>query len=120
MGLEKMVNDEVAKSFELMKTLAEKDKEIQELKAILVPAATSVTERLAEYAHEAWSGWIKYMFEKCSVLEGGKGALIIPPWAVERWARQAGAPYGVLPEDEKDSDRQEARRMIAIFCKKQV
>ena len=77
----------------------------------------SVTERLAEYAHEAWSGWMKYMFEKSSM--DSDGSIVIPPELVMRWNRQMTTKYKDLPEDEKNSDRQEARRMVAIFCKKQ-
>lgn len=81
-------------------------------------------EALAEYAHEAWSGWMKYMFEKGILLnekwmtpEPGKGniKLLLPEWAVERWQRQMNTPYADLSESEKESDRQEADRMLAII-----
>ena len=78
----------------------------------------SVTERLSEYAHEAWSGWLQYMFKEGRL--SGTGELVIPKKLALRWNRQMSTPYDALPEDEKDSDRQEARKMIAIFCKKQV
>ena len=77
----------------------------------------SVTERLAEYAHEAWSGWMNYMFEKSLLYPDG--AVLISKELAARWRRQANIEYNDLPEDEKDSDREEARRMITIFCKKQ-
>ena len=81
----------------------------------------AVRERLAEYAHEAWSGWMKYLFEKCdgglpmvlSALEDG--SLIIPKEFVDRWRRQMNIPYEDLPKNEKKSDRDEADRMIEIF-----
>lgn len=69
-------------------------------------------ERLAAYAHEAWSGWMRYLFEKCN--EVGDGCYEIPSWAVKRWERQASTPYANLPEDEKDSDRAEADKILAI------
>ncbi len=77
----------------------------------------SVTERLAEYAHEAWSGWMKYMFGKSSLYVDG--TVVIPEELVSRWGRQMNTKYEDLPEKEKNSDREEARRMITIFCKKQ-
>lgn len=75
-------------------------------------------EALAEYAHEAWSGWMKYMFEKMT--EGVTdskvdGTFVMPEWAVKRWSRQMNIPYAELPEQEKESDRQEADRMLAII-----
>ncbi len=77
-------------------------------------------ERLAEYAHRAWSGWMKYMFDKSIPYKPGnvqaeEGALIIPKWAVERWTRQMNTKYEDLPESEKASDRKEADEMLAIM-----
>jgi len=72
----------------------------------------NVREKLADYAHEAWSGWMKYMFEKMTINEDGTATM--PKWAVDRWAFQMNKTYDELPEDMKKSDRQEADRMIAI------
>jgi hypothetical protein len=78
-------------------------------------------ERLAAYAHEAWSGWMKYMFSKSAgptseaVLGRTRaGSFIIPPELVERWTRQMTTEYQDLPEEEKQSDRDEAQKMIDI------
>lgn len=77
-------------------------------------------ERLAAYAHDAWSGWMKYLFSKCErdgdPLVGHERDLIIPAWAVERWTRQMCTAYTDLPENEKESDRAEADRMLAIMA----
>ena len=70
-------------------------------------------EGLAVYAHEAWSGWMAYLFSKCSA--GEKGTVIIPKWAVDRWQMQACTSYDDLPEDMKISDRKEADKIIAIM-----
>lgn len=70
-------------------------------------------ERLAEYAHEAWAGWMRYMFDKSLRLQDG-GILITPPNA-ERWTRQMNTPYAELPESEKASDLVEADIMLAII-----
>jgi hypothetical protein len=72
-----------------------------------------VREQLADYAHEAWSGWMRYLFEKSQA--NPDGTVTIPAWAVERWAQQMNTPYGSLPENEKESDRAEADKMLAIM-----
>lgn len=74
-----------------------------------------VREKLAEYAHGAWSGWMRYLFEKS--IKNDNGTVTIPEWAVARWQRQMNTSYAQLPEDEKESDRVEADEMLAIFRK---
>lgn len=69
-------------------------------------------EQLADYAHEAWSGWMRYLFTKST--RNADGTVTIPAWAVERWERQVATPYAQLPDGEKASDRTEADRMLAI------
>ena len=71
-----------------------------------------VKETLAEYAHEAWSGWMKYLFDKSM---HNFGAAIIPAWAVKRWSRQMSTKYSELPEKEKESDRKEASSIINLI-----
>jgi hypothetical protein len=75
-------------------------------------------ESLAGYAHEAWSGWMKYLFEKSLTGSSGNsilpGSALIPKSLVNRWRRQMKTPYDELPENEKDSDRKEALRMLRI------
>lgn len=78
-----------------------------------------VQEKLANYAHKAWSGWMEYVFSKSipykpGEVQGEEGALIVPKWAVDRWQRQIETKYEDLPEREKDSDRAEASTMLAI------
>lgn len=77
-------------------------------------------EALAAYAHDAWSGWVTYMFEKMAplIIPIDTRTFIEHPTAVEafaRWHRQMTTPYEDLPEYEKESDRREADKMIAIF-----
>lgn len=69
-------------------------------------------ERLAAYAHEAWSGWMAYLFSRCA---GADGGVLIPQSLVDRWKRQSETPYAELPEGEKASDRKEAAVMLAII-----
>ena len=70
-------------------------------------------EQLAAYAHEAWAGWMKYLFEKSP--KNGDGSVTIPAELVKRWTRQMGTPYAELPEGEKHSDRVEALKIMQIF-----
>jgi hypothetical protein len=71
-------------------------------------------EALAEYAHEAWSGWMLYLFAKSQANDDG--TVTIPAWAVERWSRQMDTEYDRLPEQEKESDRAEADKMLALIA----
>lgn len=75
--------------------------------------STDLRERLAALAHQQWSGWMTYLLTK--VKEGPEGTLIVPAPLVARWRRQMETPYDQLPETEKDSDRVEADRMLAVL-----
>lgn len=70
-------------------------------------------EQLADYAHEAWSGWMIYLFKK-SVFNKD-GTVTIPKWAVDRWMKQCYDGYYDLSEEEQLSDLKEADKMIAIM-----
>ncbi|MFW6130655.1 MAG: hypothetical protein ACOC56_05660 [Atribacterota bacterium] len=67
-------------------------------------------EDLAHIAHEQWSGWMKYLFKKCT--ENPDGTVTIPKWAVDRWKRQMNTDYEDLPFQEQESDRIEARKYL--------
>lgn len=73
----------------------------------------ALREGLADYAHAAWSGWMRYMFENS--VHNEDGSVTIPRGLVERWTRQMNTDYPALPEPEKKSDRAEADRMLTIF-----
>lgn len=70
---------------------------------------SSTRETLAAYAHEAWSGWMEYLFSKTSPAPAGQ---VIPLASVQRWSRQMRTPYADLPENEKQSDREQADRIL--------
>ena len=72
-------------------------------------------EQLAAYAHEAWSGWMKYVFITAEITS--KGFVIIPPALAHRWERQTNTDHGSLPENEKESDCKEADLMLRIMQK---
>ena len=67
-------------------------------------------EHGAAIAHDQWSGWMKYLFSKCTLCDDGTA--VIPQWAVDRWTRQMNTEYDQLPEEEKESDREEAQRYM--------
>lgn len=75
-------------------------------------ATTKTKNALASYAHAAWSGWMKYMFSKCT--EMPDGSVVIPKASVQRWERQMSTDYADLPEPEKKSDLAEADKILAI------
>ncbi|MGX8701379.1 hypothetical protein [Caproiciproducens sp.] len=67
-------------------------------------------EQGAHIAHKQWSGWMKYLFENS--IQNTDGTVTIPKWAVDRWTRQINTPYEELTEEEKESDRIEARKYL--------
>lgn len=78
----------------------------------------TLREKIAAQAHESWSGWMRYLFGKCDKMCDGEGnviGLLIPQELVDRWVRQLGTPYGQLPENERESDRVEADRYLALI-----
>jgi len=72
-------------------------------------------EKLAEQSHISWSGWMKYLFEKS--INNDDGTITIPKLSVDRWKRQMNTLYHELSEQEKESDRVEARAYHDIFNK---
>lgn len=75
-------------------------------------------EAVADAAHVAWSGWMKYQFDKSQQMcdaEGVPVGLMVPQELVERRRRQMTTAYAELPENEKESDRKEADRYLAAM-----
>jgi hypothetical protein len=91
--------------------LAESRAEIERLKATTIDASL-LREKLAELAHNQWVGWMEYLFSKSKQVDG---CVVIPAWANERWHRQVATRYADLSEEEKDSDRSEADKFLAVF-----
>jgi len=70
-------------------------------------------ETVAAVQHEIWSHWMKYLFSQCPKL--GVGVTFtryIPAVKVARWRRQMNTPYAELSEEEKNSDRDQAKKVM--------
>jgi hypothetical protein len=76
-------------------------------------ARVKTREALAALAHIMWAGWMTYLFEKCECTADGQA--VIPAELVERWQRQIATPYKSLSETEKQSDRVQADKMLALI-----
>jgi len=70
-------------------------------------------EKIAELAHDQWSGWMKYLFSKNK--KNKDGSFTIPKEFVDRWERQMNTSYEDLSEPEKDSDRKEADKFLKML-----
>ena len=70
-------------------------------------------ENLAELAHKQWSGWMEYLFSKGTFNSNGTWTML--KWAVDRWRQQMRTKYIDLSKDEKENDRQEADRVLALY-----
>jgi len=73
----------------------------------------SLRERLADVQHDIWAHWMDYQFSVCQYNEDG--SVTIPADKVERWMRQQGAPYDALTEKERESDRHQADKVLAVL-----
>lgn len=67
-------------------------------------------ERIAAVQHEIWSHWMKYLLSQCEIGDGMR--YYIPMGQEQRWKRQMNTPYAELTEEEKESDREQARKVI--------
>jgi len=72
-----------------------------------------IREFLAAYSHEAWAGWMQYMFGKGTFNDDGTWTM--PADSVKRWKRQMDTPYSDLPDGENKSDLAEADKILAVF-----
>ena len=76
-------------------------------------ADKDLREKLAGYAHDAWSRYMRHMFGKCvTFLWGG---VYIPSEYAKNIQRKIDGSYDDLTWTEQESDRREADKMIDIF-----
>ncbi len=78
-----------------------------------IPTHDELREALAALCHEQWTGWMHYLFSKSPT--NAIGQRTIPREWVSRWQRQMDTPYAQLSEPEKNSDREEADRVLSLL-----
>ncbi|MEP7292285.1 MAG: hypothetical protein ABI835_10900 [Chloroflexota bacterium] len=72
-----------------------------------------VREALSEVSHDIWSHWMRWMFTIGVFNEDGTWTM--PAAKVVRWQGQMETPYAALTEREKDSDREQADKILAVL-----
>ena len=77
-------------------------------------------EVIADVQHEIWSSWMRWMFsvgQYQNIEFNGtvQRCWVMPNHLVRRWERQAKTPYSELTPQEKDSDREQADKVIAAL-----
>ena len=78
------------------------------------PDNIPLKEQLADISHEIWAHWMKYLFSRC---EDDDLGMVISHEDAEHWKRQINTAYEDLTEREKDSDREQADKIIKIINK---
>lgn len=79
---------------------------------------TELREMIAAECHDQWTGWMDYLFSKtntCLSAEDTDQGELIPQGFVQRWRQQCLTPYSKLSEQEKNSDRVEADKIIKLL-----
>jgi hypothetical protein len=101
--------------FGIIQTGAKKmpeDEEEGDYSGTLEECATKMLEKSAALEHEQWAHWTGYMLKVLldAHPELGKDENVI------QWSRQIITDYKDLSEKEKESDREWARKSIAIYA----
>ncbi len=73
----------------------------------------SLREKLSDLQHEIWSHWMRYLFSCCTI--NADGSATIPADKVQRWQRQTETPYSQLTEKERESDREQADKVLNVL-----
>jgi hypothetical protein len=60
-------------------------------------------EKLAELEHQQWAHWTRYMLDN------------LTPENIARWRTQIDTLYSDLSEDEKESDRHWANKVLEVL-----
>ena len=74
---------------------------------------TDLKNKLANYYHESWSYWMKYLFQNSTL--NNDGTVTIPSELVRRWKRQSSVDFKDLSVKEKDIDLDEADNLIKLL-----
>lgn len=81
---------------------------------------TELREKLADLQHAIWSHWMRYMFTQGEIVNDLDDCDFVEAWLMPhekllRWRRQMNTPYTELTEKEKESDRQQADKIISLL-----
>lgn len=71
-----------------------------------------ILEKLSDLEHDQWAHWTRYMLD---TIAKELGVSIEDLECVKRWRRQISTPYEELSEKEKESDRNWARKVLAVL-----
>ena len=74
---------------------------------------SELREKLAAQQHEIWAHWMQYLFSVCT--ENSDGTYTIPADEVRLWKHQLTTPYVELTEEDKDSDREQADKILRVI-----
>lgn len=83
-------------------------------------SSEELVEELADLEHAQWAHWTRYMLSTLSPLLEPVRMVGSPEYvkaheALLRWTGQTVTPYGSLSEAEKESDREWARKVLAVL-----
>ncbi len=78
----------------------------------VVDDTSTLLERFADIQHAIWSHWMRYQFSVC--INNPDGSCTIPANKVVRWKRQMETSYGLLTDEERESDREQAHKILGI------
>jgi len=70
----------------------------------------NLREVLADESHEIWAHWMRHMFTRMQYSQNGEWVIL--DHDMKRWTKQAHTPYKKLSESEKDSDRNQADKIL--------
>lgn len=70
-------------------------------------------EPLADAEHDSWSRWMRWVYRVSRTNQDG--SVTIPAEFARRWVRQMDTSYADLSEQEKESDRDEVRRILPVI-----
>jgi hypothetical protein len=78
------------------------------------PNLGALRENIADVQHAIWSHWMGYLFTVAVKNEDGSATL--PAEYVRRWSAQMRASYSELSQDERESDREQADRVLKALA----
>lgn len=80
---------------------------------LIEQADKEFVEKGAALEHARWARWQNYLHSFLTWNDGVKG-WVLPHEKKERWQGQLSTYYGLLSEEEKESDRKETRNYLPL------